>query len=431
MSHKLWQKSSTKLHPLIEKYTVGVDYKLDMKLLPYDIQASKAHAEGLQRIGVLTTDELKQLLKSLDQLLKLHEQGKVEIRIQDEDGHTVIEHFLVEKCGEAGKKIHTGRSRNDQVLVAMRLYMKDQLLLIQKAVKKTAKVFLQFAEEYQDVPLPGYSHQQQAMLSSVGHWASSFVEALLDDGEILQSALHAIDKNPLGAAAGFGVSFPLDREFTTKQLGFKSVQTNSLYCMSSRGKFEAHVVEGLVQLMLTLGRFAQDMLLFTTQEFGFFTVDDSLLTGSSIMPQKKNHDALEVLRGNVSRVVAHQNQLLMMTKGLISGYNRELQNSKLPVMESFEIILDSLEIVSLYVQHMKPNTEVMESRITPGIFAADIANRMVKEEGIPFREAYQKAMEKVGQEKPDFQKNLRSKKSLGSPGNLSLEDYQHRIHDLK
>ncbi|MDP3976371.1 MAG: argininosuccinate lyase [bacterium] len=432
---KLWQKPfdsaqgkpSTKLHPLIETYTVGDGVSFDQVLLPYDILASAAHAEGLKNIGILSAAELAKLKAGLNKLKKLYEQGKVLVTVADEDCHTVIENFLVEELGDVGKKIHSGRSRNDQVLVAVRLYLLDQLGKTQKEVAQTARDFLSFAKKHQNVPMPGYTHTQQAMLSSVGHWAASFVEALLDDCAVIGGVMGHVSKNPLGSAAGFGVSLPLDRELTTKKLGLLMTQTNSLYCQASRGKFESVVLEALVQVMLTLGKFAQDLLLFTSQEFAFFSADDSLTTGSSIMPQKKNHDALEILRGKVSKVISHQHFVQDLCKNLISGYHRDLQLINAALMDSFAIVQGSLAVAQLYLKHLKPNQKEMEKKITKEIFAADVANELVKSKGIPFRDAYLQAMERLDEQEFDLQKNLKSKISLGAPGNLNLKGYETRL----
>ena len=262
---KLWNKNSgkSKLNKLIENYTVGTDYILDNTLMPYDILGTKAHAKSLQKIGILKKEELTKILKQLNRLDKEWRAGKIKIRIEDEDCHTVIENFLTRKLRKAGKKIHTGRSRNDQVLTAIRLYMKYQLKIIRKEAKKLTRHFLEFAISHQDIPLPGYTHTQQAMLSSVGHYFCAYFESLIDDIVFLDSIYDHIDKNPLGSAAGYGVPLLLDREFTTTELEFKKIQINSLYCQNSRGKFESVYLEGLSQIMLTLERFPTHLLFFS------------------------------------------------------------------------------------------------------------------------------------------------------------------------
>ena len=353
--------------------------------------------------------------------------GKVKITPEDEDCHTVIENYLIEKIGDTGKKLHTGRSRNDQVLTAVRLYMKQNLAKLGVSAVLLADVFLKMAERYEKVPIPGYSHTQQAMLSSLGHYFSAFTESLLDDADFIASVGKHIDKSPLGSAAGFGVSIPLDREFTSKELGFSGVQVNSLYCQNSRGKFESAYMEALAQVMLTLGKFANDMLLFTSQEFDFFSVDSSLTTGSSIMPQKHNLDVMEIVRGNVSVVIANQLLVKDLSKNLISGYNRDGQLMKKPVFESAKIVADSLEVVVLLLGGLTPKEESIKAKITSGIFTADIANKLVTEKGVTFRDAYKQAAEMVPDKSVDLAKNIASKVSLGAPGNLQLNVLKERI----
>jgi len=430
-TQKLWQKNQIALHPLIEQYTVGDDYILDKEIMIYDIQASIAHAKGLEKIGIINKNELEKLIATLNKLWKEFKEGNIIIKIQDEDCHTVIENYLIKNLGDVGKKIHTGRSRNDQVLVVLQLYMKDMLEKTKQKTIEVAETALQIAKKHQNIPLPGYSHTQQAMLSSLGHYFSNLVESLLDDAVFLQAVKQHLDKNPLGSAAGFGVSLPLDRELTTTELGFKEMQINSLYCQNSRGKYASIFLEAMAQLMLTMGKFANDLILFTSQEFDFFIVDSQLTTGSSIMPQKKNLDAMEILRGNMSVVIGNQDICKNICKNLISGYNRDLQLIKKPLMDSVKIVLDSLEVVKLYLEGIEPKPKQIEDKIKSEIFAADIANQLVKEDGLPFRDAYNQAMDKLSAKNIDIQKNLKSKISLGAPGNLNLRHYEHIIKKLQ
>jgi argininosuccinate lyase len=428
---KLWQKSqSAKTHPLLESYMAKDDVLLDSVLLLYDIEASRAHAKMLQKIGILQADECRKLLTGLDALSKKWKEGSIKITVADEDCHTVIENFLTEYCGNVGKKIHAGRSRNDQVLVATRLYMKAALKEIRAGALDLAHSFLKRAQKYETVPFPGYTHTQQAMLSSLGHYYASFIESLLDDIELLESITQFIDKNPLGSAAGYGVSLPLDREFTTGELGFAGMNINSLYAQETRGKYESAALECLLQLMLTLGRFANDMVLYTSQEFGFFSVEDSLVTGSSIMPQKRNLDGLEILRANVSVIQSHHHLVSDIVKGLTSGYHRDLSLTKKPLIESMQIAVESIEVAKLYLEGSLPKEDVIQSKISKQIFMADLANKLVKEEGVPFRDAYKKAYEEIDTFEVDFAENIASKVSLGAPGNLCLEVYEKRIGDL-
>ncbi|QQG37681.1 MAG: argininosuccinate lyase [Candidatus Kaiserbacteria bacterium] len=414
----------------MEQYTAGTDYIFDVELLPFDIEGSLAHAKGLQKIGILSEDELASIESALSDLEKDAEKGAISITPEDEDCHTVIENYLVEKIGEAGKKIHTGRSRNDQVAVATRLYMKAHLARVQTLALELATKFVDAAEKYKDAPMPGYSHTQQAMLSSVGHYFAAYAESLIDDASFLAGVRAHIDKNPLGTAAGFGTSIPIDREFTTRELGFSAVQINSLYAQNGRGKFESMYMEALAQVMLTLGKFAGDLLLFTSQEFDFFAIDPSLTTGSSIMPHKRNLDPLEIMRGNVSVVIGNQLIVKDIAKNLLSGYNRDGQLIKKPLFESTKIAEDSLAVATVVVAGISPKPESIRAKINSGIFTADIANDLVQKEGMPFRDAYKKAAD-MDPGSVDLLQNIATKQSLGAPGNLSLATYRARIAALQ
>ena len=427
---KLWEKNGVQLNATIEKYAAGTDALFDTYLLPFDIAASKAHAKALSKADILSTNELPKIDAALSELEKEFNAGKISITQEDEDCHTMIENYLVAKIGDVGKKIHTGRSRNDQVLVAQRLYMKKNLAEMRGALLALASDFLAYAQKYKKTPMPGYTHTQQAMLSSIGHYMASFAESAIDDVELLATIEKHIGKNPLGAAAGFGTSIHIDRNLTTKELGFSALQMNSLYTQNSRGKFESLYAEGLAQIMLTLGRFANDILLFTSQEFDYFSVDESLVTGSSIMPQKRNLDVMEIVRGNVSVVIANQLMIKDITKNLISGYNRDGQLIKKPLVESTNIVAESIEVASLVLKGLTPKAENIAAKITPGIFAADAANELVKKR-VPFRDAYKRAAASIVQKMPDLQKNLASKTTLGAPGNLALESYAARIKKLR
>lgn len=425
---KLWDKTTQqKIHPVVETYIAGSDDVFDAFLMPFDIRASRAHAKGLRNIGVLDAVELESILKALDSLEQEFRAGHVNITPADEDCHTVIENYLVEKLGDTGKKIHAGRSRNDQVLVAMRLYMKNRLIGLSQKCVALASAFLDFADKYKDIPMPGYTHTQQAMLSSIGHYMTSFVEGLLDDADFAMLVLRHLDKNPLGSAAGFGVSMPLDRAFTTKELGFVRIQLNSLYCQNSRGKFESLFLEALTQIMSTLGRFAHDLLWFSSQEFDFFAIDDSLTTGSSMMPHKRNLDVMEILRGNVSVVIANQLMIKEMSKNLLSGYNRDLQLMKKPLMESARIVSDSLEVVEIALKGITPKKGSIEKKITKDIFMTDVVNKLVMEKHMPFRDAYGEAAGMISREAVHLGENIASKVSLGAPGNLNIGEYRERI----
>lgn len=421
---KLWHTSSTELHPLVEKYTVGNDYILDQRLLPFDVEASKAHAKGLARIGIITDEELTTLLKGLREILTLHERGEFEIKQSDEDCHTAIENYLVEKYGEVGKKIHTGRSRNDQVLVATRLYTRKKLKQISAELVKLQRVFLDFAKQYEFLPMPGYTHTRRAMPSSLGHWAASYLEELINDHLLLETAYKLNDQNPLGAAAGFGVSLPLDREFTTRELGFDRVQINSLYCVNSRGPTESYILSVSTKIMMTLGRLANEMIWFTTPEFDFFNLPNEFTTGSSIMPQKRNPDIFEIVRSNVNVIVGLQTQVKDICKNLISGYNRDTQLTKEPLIKGLGITRRSLEVAALVMQGVTPKEDVLRRSLSPELFGVNEALKLVKEKGLSFREAYKHIKEHLDELRvPDAETALREVISLGGPGNLALDRY--------
>lgn len=421
---KLWQIASTKLHPLIEEYTVGNDFEMDKNLLPFDIEASKAHAQALAKINILNTEEVAQLNKSLDEILNLFKQGKFEIKLSDEDCHTAIENYLVEKLGQLGKKIHTGRSRNDQVITATRLYARYELKEISQELIKLQKVFLNFAKKYEFVPLPGYTHTRRAMPSSLGHWAGAYLEELINNHELLTSAYKLNNQNPLGAAAGFGVNLELDRELTTKLLNFDRTQVNSLYVVNSRGLTENYILSVLVQIMLTLGRLANEMIWFTTSEFKFFNLPYEFTTGSSIMPQKRNPDCFEIMRANVSVMIGLQAQVRDLCKDVISGYNRDSQLSKEPLIKGLQLMKKSLAVASLVMTGIEPNEEVLNKSFSPELFAANEAINYVKT-GMPFRDAYQKVKDNLDKlTVPEPVEALKTIVSLGGPGNLKLNNYK-------
>lgn len=424
---KLWQKSGAKTHPLVTKYIISKDCAQDKVLLKYDLIASIAHAEMLGHVGLIAKKEAAALVKTLEEILALDKKWQFILKQEDEDCHTAIENYLVEKLGDTGKKIHMGRSRNDQILTALRLYSKEHLKEVQKHVVETAKTILDFAQEHEFVPMPGYTHTQQAMSSSVGQWAGAFVESLLDDIKVLEATYELNDQNPLGSAAGFGTSLPIDREFTTKKLGFKKLQLNTLYCQNSRGKIESFVVTALLQVMMTLGKIANDLVWFTSNEFSFFNVDKSLTTGSSIMPQKQNLDIMEVLRANVHVVMSYQSQIQSVSLNLLSGYNKDLKITKKPLLESFTITLESLSVIKLLFSHMIPNVEKLKQSMSPDIFATDVANKLVQQ-GMPFRDAYKKVAHNLGKiALPNVKENLKSKNHAGAPGNLNLKNYKQLI----
>ncbi len=422
---KLWQSaSSVKLHPLVEKYTVGNDYILDMRLLPFDIQASKAHAQALVKAKIITGAELAKLTKGLDEILVLHQKGEFVIEQSDEDCHTAIENYLTKKLGDLGKKIHTGRSRNDQVLVATRLYTRKKLKQISAELIALQKVFLTMAKKYEFMPLPGYTHTRRAMPSSIGHWAAAYLEELINHHMLLETAYNLNDQNPLGAAAGFGVNLPIDRELTTKLLKFKRTQINSLYCVNTRGTTESYILSVCTQIVMTLCRLATEMIWFTTPEFNFFDLPYEFTTGSSVMPQKRNPDIFEIVRSNASVIIGLQTQVKDISKNLISGYNRDTQLTKEPFIKGLGITRRSLEVVALVMGAIKPKKDVLMKSLSPEFFAVHEANKLVKK-GMPFRDAYVYIKEHLADIKvQDPVKALKEITSLGGPGNLQLKRYK-------
>lgn len=394
---KLWQKSEYILDPIVEAFETKEDLLMDQKLIEYDVLASIAHVKMLSRlflVGIISKKELKKLLNGFEEILVLYKNNKFTLKIGDEDMHTKIENYLTEKYGEVGQKIHTGRSRNDQVLTAIRLYSKNALKSIELELVNFQKSFESFSKKYGSIKMPGYTHMQKAMPSSVGLWAGSFRESLEDDLILLNTAMKLNDQSPLGSAAGYGTTLVLDRDYTAKLLGFGKVQTNPLYCQNSRGKIEAVIIASLVNVLQTINKFASDVLLFATSEFNFFIVSSEVTTGSSIMPQKKNLDLAELLRSKVHLVLGNYVQMVSLSSNLISGYNRDLQDIKKPLMASLETTLDSLKVSKILLNSLTPNQQVLEKALTPEIFAAEKAFELVKK-GMPFRKAYQKIGKEV------------------------------------
>lgn len=383
---KLWQKTKH-LDKEIEKFTVGQDYILDKELVYYDCIASKAHAAMLGKIGILSEAETADLLRGLDKIVDLDKQGKFTIALEDEDCHTAIENFLIEEIGEAGKKIHTGRSRNDQVLTALRLYSKEKLLKCLEMLRETIGYIEDFIKTFGEIPMPGYTHTRKAMPSSVGLWANAFKAAFDDDLDLLQAAIKLVDQNPLGTGAGYGIPLPLDREMTTKELGFARIQDNPIYAQNSRGKFESFVLSVLGQVMLDINKLASDLVLFTLPSIAYFILPDEFLTGSSIMPQKKNPDVLELLRGKYHEIFAYEVQMKNTSVNLISGYHRDIQLTKEAVIRSFTTVLDSIHVTGLIFRNLKVIEENCEVAMTEELYAAEKAYKLVRQ-GVPFREAY-------------------------------------------
>ncbi|MFA6273906.1 MAG: argininosuccinate lyase [Candidatus Paceibacterota bacterium] len=391
---KIWdKKGGLQINKAVENYTVGVDYLLDLELLPYDIQGTIAHAKMLHKIKIVSSKELAFLLKGLNEILTLWKKGKFKIDKSQEDSHTAIESYLTEKYGEVGKKVHTGRSRNDQSLTMLRLFIKDMLLQTKKETLSLIKEIENKNKKIGKIKMPGYTHMQRAMPSSVGMWLESFHHSLLDDLVIINATIEVINQNPLGSAAGFGENIlGLDRKFTTKELNLKKVQENPMYCALSRGKFENISLQALSNIMFSIGKLADNLLLYTTREFDFFNLPDSFKTGSSIMPQKKNYDVLELVRGNVSIVNGYRNQIENVIKNLSSGYNRDFQLTKEPYLRGMKLALETIQVMTLIVKNLEAKKNNLENACSPELYATDEALKLVKK-GKTFREAYQEIKE--------------------------------------
>ncbi len=384
---KLWKKGHD-VDSLIEKFTVGNDHILDAALVGYDCKASLAHAKMLAQIGVLNKNEISQLSEGLREIGRLASIGEFVIKQEDEDCHTAIENYLTEHFGEVGKKIHTGRSRNDQVLTALRLYEKEELSQIRDAAKALRDAISKRIKESGNIPLPGYTHMQKAMPSSVGMLFGAYQSALEDDLQMIDDALKIIDKSPLGSAAGYGVpALDIDRRLTARLLGFSGVIENPIYCQNSRGKFETLLIDCLCHILMDLNKMASDLILFSMAEFGFFSLPEELCTGSSIMPQKKNPDVLELVRAQYSIVIGYSVQVKSLYGGLISGYNRDMQLSKEPVMRSIDTAKLCLHVIELVFSKLRINKEACKKAMSQELYATEEAYKLVKK-GMPFREAY-------------------------------------------
>ncbi len=417
---KTWHKGQ-ELNKEIEAFTVGNDFLTDEKLVKYDCIASAAHAEMLYSIGILKKQELSQLKKGLKEIIQLNKDNKFKISPEQEDCHTAIENYLTKKYSNAGRKIHTARSRNDQVLVAIQLYIKDELLNIKSLSLELVGELEKTAKKNEFVPMPGYTHMQKAMPSSIGLWVMSFAESMMDNLKLVDVVYDINDQCPLGSGAGYGTNIPVNRKKVAEALGFSKLKNNTLYVQNSRGKNETNVVFALSNIMTDLSKLATDLLLFSTKEFGFVSFPQEMCTGSSIMPQKKNLDVMELIRAKAASVNAKYIEITNITQKLPSGYNRDFQLIKKPLIEALDITKKSIKIMSLSLKKMKVNKENLVGACTHELYATDEANKLVMK-GTPFREAYRNISENLDKlEKQDPLKNIKEKKVTGAPGNLGIK----------
>lgn len=433
----LWAKDGLEIDPAIVRYCAGEDWKLDARLLGCDLRGTLAHVSGLREINALSANEAEALQKELRTLLAEHEAGTFLPTPDDEDGHSAIERVLCERLGDVGKKVHLGRSRNDQVLTATRLWLKEQLATAASLCVKSAETAFQRAEKLQGAYLPGYTHLQRAVPSTVGYWFAGHGESLLEDAEALWAASDLIDASPLGTAAGYGVNLPLARDLCAGELGFSRLIVNGLAAQNGRGRLEAHALSALLCAMGTVRRLAWDLSLFSMSELGFVRLPEAYTTGSSIMPNKRNPDVVEIMRAAFGDVAGAHAAILQVI-ALPSGYQRDTQRTKQPMMQSVAVALDTLFLLPTLLSELHFDAERANAAVDAGMLATDRAVEL-SVGGMPFRDAYRqvahelKANDDAADEevlKKGAVQSVAGRISLGGPGNLALERLRQRAHSL-
>lgn len=424
---KLWEKGIA-VNKLIEDFTVGKDRELDLYLAKSDVLGSMAHAKMLQKIGLLEKDELENLLTELRSIYEVVSQGNFKIEDGIEDVHSQVEALLTKKLGDTGKKIHSGRSRNDQVLLDLKLFTREQIRQIVEAGSELFETLMLQAEKHKDDLMPGYTHLQVAMPSSFGLWFSAYAESLADDFILLQAAFRITNQNPLGSAAGYGSSFPLDRQMTTDLLGFESMNYNVIYAQMGRGKMEKTVGFAISSIAATLSKLAFDVCLFMSQNFGFVSLPDELTTGSSIMPHKKNPDVFELIRSHCNKLQALPTQITLMINNLPSGYFRDLQILKEIFLPAFEELINCIKIANFALGEMKVKADILEDDRYRYVFSVEDVNRLVQQ-GVPFRDAYLQIGKQIqaGNYQPNKQVNHTHD---GSLGNLCLPEIRKKMEQI-
>lgn len=420
---KLWQKENQKTDAIIEQFTIGNDPVYDLQLARYDVMGSLAHITMLEHVGLLPAAELEPLCVELKNILETIEAGTFVIEEGMEDVHSQIEFLLTQKLGDLGKKIHAGRSRNDQVLVDLKLFMRAEIMEIADAVEDLFDLLVSKSEAHKNDLLPGYTHLQIAMPSSFGLWFGAYAECLVEDAELLEAAFRLANKNPLGSGAGYGSSFPLDRKLTTVLLGFEAPHVNVVNAQMSRGKTEFYVLNAISQIATTLSRLAMDVCLYNSQNFGFIELPSSLTTGSSIMPHKKNPDVAELLRGKSNKLKAVPNQMQLLMSNLPSGYHREFQLTKELLMPAIDEIKDCLEITHYMVSNMQVKADLLKDSKYDLLFSVEEVNKLVVA-GMPFREAYVHVGKMIEAGKFNGSSRELNHTHLGSIGNLGLNEIQ-------
>jgi len=421
---KLWDKGFS-TDKKIDIFTVGNDRELDLLLAKYDVIGSLAHAKMLYKIGLLSKKEISAVEKELHKIIVTIQNGEFTIEDSFEDVHSKVEFLLTQKLGDTGKKIHTARSRNDQVLVDVHLYLKDELKEIKSLMVLFFDLLMDLSERYKEILLPGYTHFQVAMPSSFGMWFSAYAESLIDDVYFLNAAYKVVDQNPLGSAAGYGSSFPIDRKNTTETLGFETLKFNSVAAQMSRGKTEKSVAFAMSSLAGTLSKFAMDICLYMSQNFGFVSFPDELTTGSSIMPHKKNPDVFELIRGKCNKIQALPYELTLITSNLPSGYHRDLQLLKEGMIPAIQSMKACLEMFTFSLEKIQVNEDILKDSKYDYLFTVEEVNELVQN-GTPFRDAYKIVGAKVND--GEFKPNKKVKHThIGSVGNLGLKEIRNKM----
>jgi argininosuccinate lyase len=425
---KLWQKENTSVSELIEKFTVGRDKEFDILLAKYDVQGSIAHVTMLSEVGLMTKEESAKAVDALKQIAKEIEDGNFSIGDDVEDVHSQVEFLLTERIGDIGKKIHSGRSRNDQVAVDIKLYLRAEIQNIKEEVKQLFDLLIEQSEKFKDKLLPGYTHLQIAMPSSFGLWFGAYAECLVDDLEVLAAAYNVANKNPLGSGAGYGSSFPLNRTLTTQLLNFSTLNYNSVYAQMTRGKTEKIVSMGLSCIAATLSKLSMDCCLYLNQNFAFISFPSELTTGSSIMPHKKNPDVFELIRAKCNRIQSIPNELTLLVNNLPSGYHRDLQLTKEILFPAIEELKACMQLARLMLSNIEIKGNILSDEKYKYLFSVEAVNELVNK-GIPFREAYQQVGNQIekGQFNFDFSEGLHHTHE-GSIGNLCSEEIRAQMN---
>jgi argininosuccinate lyase len=427
---KLWQKENTSVSGLVEQFTVGRDKEFDLLLAKYDVQGSIAHVTMLGAVGLMTEEESIIAIEALHQIASEIELGAFVIETGVEDVHSQVELLLTQRIGETGKKIHSGRSRNDQVAVDIKLYLKAEISKISGEVKSLFDLLISLSEKHKEKLLPGYTHLQIAMPSSFGLWFAAYAESFVDDLEMLSAAYTVTDKNPLGSGAGYGSSFPLNRQITTDQLNFASLNYNAVYAQMTRGKTEKVVAMGMSCIAATLSKLSMDCCLYLSQNFGFISFPEHLTTGSSIMPHKKNPDVFELIRAKCNRIQSLPNELTLLLNNLPSGYHRDLQLTKEILFPAIEELKACLQLAMLMLSEVEVKDNILQDEKYKYLFSVEAVNELVNK-GVSFREAYQQVGRQI--QSGEFQYDTSIKPAhthIGSMGDLSNEAITRMMNNV-